>query len=218
MNVFIIGITGNIGGLLAQRLVSKGDTVHGLVRRYEQQAELAARGINTVVGDLANMSVDTLTAKFGNADAIVFSAGSNGGKMETTKSIDGDGVTKAIEAAQRAQINRFALVSVFPESWRERNLSDEVEYYFIVKKKADIVLSRSDLDWLILRPSLLVDGPGTGIVSLGPAEFHDQIAYADVAETLAELLHEPRISQQILELNTGFTPICDAINANIRLH
>ncbi|WP_211147000.1 NAD(P)-binding oxidoreductase [Paenibacillus dokdonensis] len=125
-------------------------------------------------------------------------------------------VTKAIEAAQRAQINRFALVSVLPESWRERNLGDEVEYHFTVKKKADIVLSRSDLDWLILRPSLLVDNPGTGLVSLGPAEFHDQIAYADVAETLAELLHEPRISQQILELNTGSTPIRDAINANIR--
>ena len=218
MNVFIIGITGNIGGLLAQKLVSKGDTVHGLVRRYEQQEELAARGINTAVGDLATMSVDTLAAAFGNADAIVFSAGSNGGKMEFTKSIDGEGVTKAIEAAERAQINRFALVSVLPESWRERNLGDEVEYYFTVKKKADIVLSRSDLDWLILRPSLLVDNPGTGVVSLGPAEFHDQIAYADVAETLAELLHEPRISRQILELNTGSTPIRDAINANIRRH
>ncbi|WP_397386993.1 NAD(P)H-binding protein [Paenibacillus sp. ClWae2A] len=68
-----------------------------------------------------------------------------------------------------------------------------------MKKKADIALSRNDLDWLILRPSLLVDIPGKGFVSLGPAEFHDQIAYADVAETLAELLHEPRIRQQILD-------------------
>ncbi|MGN9865367.1 NAD(P)H-binding protein [Bacillus swezeyi] len=216
MDVFIIGITGNIGGLLAQKLVSKGDTVHGLVRRDEQRADLAAQGVNAVVGDLATMSVEALAAAFGNVDAIVFSAGSNGGKKEVTKAIDGDGVTKAIEAARRAGINRFALVSVLPESWRERNLGDEVEYYFAVKKKADIALSRSDLDWLILRPSLLVDDPGTGTVSLGPAEFHGQIARADVAETLAELLHEPRISQQILELNTGSTPIRDAVKANIR--
>lgn len=41
MDVFIIGITGKIGGLLAQRLLSKGDTVHGLVRRDEQRADLA---------------------------------------------------------------------------------------------------------------------------------------------------------------------------------
>ncbi|WP_211147001.1 NAD(P)H-binding protein [Paenibacillus dokdonensis] len=91
MNVFIIGITGNIGGLLAQRLISKGDSVHGLVRRNEQQADLAERGVNTAVGDFANMTVDMLADVFGNVDAIVFSAGSNGGKMEVTKSIDGDG-------------------------------------------------------------------------------------------------------------------------------
>lgn len=89
-------------------------------------------------------------------------------------------------------------------------------YYYAVKKKADIALSRSDLDWLILRPSLLVDDPGIGTVSLGPAEFHGQVARADVAETLAELLHEPRIGQQIRELNTGSISIRDAAKANVR--
>ena len=216
MDVFIIGITGKIGGLLAQKLLSKGDTVHGLVRRDEQRADLAARGIDVEVGDLASMTVEELAVAFGNADAIVFSAGSNGGSIEATKAINEDGVAKAIEATCRAGVERFALVSVLPESWRERNLGEEVEYYFAAKKKADIVLSRSDLDWLILRPSLLVDDPGIGTVSLGPAEFHEQIARADVAETLTELLHEPRICQQILELNTGSTPIRDAVKANVR--
>ncbi len=216
MDVFIIGITGSIGGLLAQNLLTKGDTVHGLVRRDEQRADLAAQGINAAVGDLTSMSVESLAVAFGNVDAIVFSAGSNGGSMAVTKAIDGDGVTKAIEAARRAGIKRLTLVSVLPESWRERNLGDEVEYYFSVKKKADIALSRSDLDWLILRPSLLVDDPGIGTVSLGSAEFHGQVARADVAETLAELLHEPRIGQQILELNTGSIPIRDAVKANVR--
>jgi uncharacterized protein YbjT (DUF2867 family) len=89
-------------------------------------------------------------------------------------------------------------------------------YYYAVKKKADIAHSRSDLDWLILRPSLLVDDPGIGTVSLGLAEFHGQVARADVAETLAELLHEPRIGQQILELNIGFIPIRDAVKVNVR--
>lgn len=102
------------------------------------------------------------------------------------------------------------------ESWRERDLGEEVAYYFAVKKEADIALSRSGLNWLILRPSLLVDGPGTGAVSLGPAEFHGRIPRDDVAATLAELLHEPRIGRQILELNEGSTPIEDAVRANVR--
>ncbi|WP_443127464.1 NAD(P)-binding oxidoreductase [Gracilibacillus sp. D59] len=216
LRVFIIGITGKIGGLLAQKLLSRGDNVHGLVRCDEQQKALAAQGIETVKGDLASMTVQALTEVFGNADAVVFSAGSNGGSAEVTRAIDDEGVTKAIDAAHQAQIDRFALVSVIPEAWRERNLSDEEEYYFSVKKKADIELTRSGLDWIILRPSLLVDDPGIGTVSLGPAESHEHIARADVAETLVALLHEPRISKQILELNTGSTPIEDAVQAHVR--
>ena len=216
MNVFIIGITGGIGGLLAQKLRCRGDVVHGLVRRHDQRTELAARGMNARVGDLASVSAEELAATFGEVDAIVFSAGSNGGSKEVTKAIDGDGVGKAIEAARLAGVDRFALVSVLPESWRERDLGAEVEYYFAVKKNADIALSRSDLDWLILRPALLLDGPAVGTVSLGPAEFHGQITREDVADTLVELLHEPRIGQQILEVNTGSTPIADAVRANVR--
>ncbi|WP_266393005.1 NAD(P)H-binding protein [Streptomyces canus] len=216
MDVFIIGITGGIGGLLAQKLRSRGDTVHGLVRRDDQQAELATRGVVAHVGDLSSMTVEQLAAAFGDVDVIVFSAGSNGGTREVTTAIDGDGVVKAIEAAGRAGVERFALVSVLPESWRERDLGEEVEYYFAVKKGADIALSRSDLNWLILRPSLLLDGPGNGTVSLGPAEFHGEITRDDVAATLAELLHEPRIGRRILELNTGSTPIEEAVRANVR--
>lgn len=216
MDVFIIGITGGVGGLLARRLLARGDAVHGLVRRDDQRADLSTRGINARVGDLPGMTVEELAAAFGDVDAIVYSAGSNGGSREITKAIDGDGVEKAIRAARLAGIRRFALVSVLPESWRERDLGDELEYYFAVKKKADIALSRSDLDWLILRPSLLLDGQGIGTVSLGPAELHGEIARDDVAETLSELLHEPGISRQILEVNTGPTPIPEAVRANIR--
>jgi uncharacterized protein YbjT (DUF2867 family) len=216
VDVFIIGVTGGIGGLLAQKLRSRGDAVHGLVRREDQQAELATRGVNAHVGDLSSMTAEQLAAGFGDVDVIVFSAGSNGGSTEVTAAIDGDGVVRAIKAARLAGVERFVLVSVLPESWRERDLGEEVEYYFAVKKQADVALSRSDLNWLILRPSLLLDGPGTGTVSLGPAELHGQIARDDVAATLAELLHEPRIGRQILELNTGSTPIEEAVRANVR--
>jgi uncharacterized protein YbjT (DUF2867 family) len=215
-DLFLIGITGGVGRLLARRLRARGDTVRGLVRRDDQRAELATQDMDARVGDLSTMTVDELAAAFRGADAIVFSAGSNGGSREVTKAVDGDGVVKAIAAARLAGVERFALVSVLPESWRERDLGEEVEYYFAVKKEADIALSRSGLNWLILRPSLLVDGPGTGAVSLGPAEFHGRISRDDVAATLAELLHEPRIGRQILELDEGSTPIEDAVRANVR--
>lgn len=199
MKVFVIGVTGGIGGLVAEKLQSRGDTVSGLVRRTDQQTELASRGVQARVGDLASLSAQELAATFGDAEAIVYTAGSNGGAREVTKAIDGDGVATAVAAAGLAGIARLVLVSVLPESWRERELDDEVEYYFAVKKGADVEVSRSDLDWLILRPSLLTDGPG-----------------ADAATTVVELLHEPRLGRQILEVNEGATPITEAVRANVR--
>lgn len=216
MNVFIIGISGRIGDLLAEKLKARDATVRGLVRRPDQQAELSGRGITTELGDLARLTAGELALAFVDVDAIVFTAGSNGGGEEITRTIDRDGLATAIEAAGLAGVERFTLVSVFPESWRERDLGEAVEYYFALKKDADVALSRSGLDWVILRPSLLVDGPGTGNVSLGPAELHGQITRDDVAETLVGLLHEPRIGRQILELTAGSTPIEESIRANVR--
>lgn len=216
MKTFMIGVTGGVGSLLARKLVARGDEVSGLVRRAEQQEALARDGIEGRQGDLVQASADELAALMGPVDTIVFTAGAAGGGKEATTAIDGDGVVKAIEAAHIAGVQRFALVSVFPEAWRERNLGDGFDHYIHVKKTADNALTRSGLDWVILRPAALLDEPGSGTVTLGPAEIHEEISREDVAETLAELIHETRIGQQILEVTAGTTPISDAVRANLR--
>lgn len=216
LRVHIVGATGAVGGLSAALLTARGDSVSGLARTPGQSEQLQERGIRGVVGDLGTLTVRELARVFDGHDVIVYSAGSNGGAREVTTAIDGDSVQRAAEAAERAGVQRFVLVSVLPESWRERQLDDDVEYYFAVKKRAEVALSRTSLDWVILRPSLLTDTPGRGRVSLGPAELHDEISRHDVAATIAELVHEPRIRRQILELNSGGTPIAEAVRDNIR--
>jgi uncharacterized protein YbjT (DUF2867 family) len=216
MKAFIIGVSGAIGGMLADRLVADGIAVAGLVRSPEQQGDLTARGIETHLDELEEMTPEALAQAIAGSDAIVYTAGSNGGPMPVTEAIDGRAVEKAIEAASMAGVSRFILVSVLPESWRERNLGEELEHYFMVKKQADVAVTRSSLDWVILRPSLLLDDPAKHSVSMGPAEIHNEITREDVALTLVELLAEPRISRQILELDRGDTPIREAVQANVR--
>jgi uncharacterized protein YbjT (DUF2867 family) len=216
VKVFIIGISGAVGGLLATDLTGRGDVVSGLVRRDDQRADLATRGIEARVGDVGAMTPQSLAAVLGGVDAVVYTAGSNGGSREVTDAVDGEGVVRALDAARLAGVPRFVLVSVLPEAWRERDLTDDEEHYFAVKKLTDVAVSESDLDWLVLRPSMLVDRAGTGRVALGPAQPHGEIAREDVAATLAELLHEPRIRRQILELDEGETPIASAVRAQVR--
>ncbi|MEU5908998.1 NAD(P)H-binding protein [Micromonospora sp. NPDC047527] len=215
MKVFILGISGAVGRLLADDLSKRGDTVSGLVRRDEQKFELMRRGVHASVGQLADMTVDSLGSMLRGVDAVVYTAGSNGGARDVTAAIDGEGVIRVLEATTLAGVHRFTLVSVMPEAGRDQDLSDDEEFYFAVKKIVDVVVSQSHLDWLILRPSMLLDRPGTGSVSLGPAQPHDEIAREDVAATLAALLHEPRIRRQILELTQGSTPIAIAVSANL---
>jgi uncharacterized protein YbjT (DUF2867 family) len=216
VKVFIVGISGAVGGLLAQDLSGRGDSVSGLVRREDQRADLARRSVEAHVGDIGVLGVHALAPLLAGCDALVYAAGSNGGRRAVTDAVDGEGVVKAIEAAWRGGVPRILLVSVLPEAWRERDLEDDEEHYFAVKKLADVTVSQSDLDWLILRPSMLVDRPGTGRVALGPAQLHGEIPREDVAATLAELLHEPRVRRQILELDEGETPIASAVRANVR--
>lgn len=170
MKVFILGVSGAVGRLLADDLSERGDAVSGLVRRDEQKFELMRRGVHASVGQLAGMSVDSLGSMLRGVDAVVYTAGSNGGARGVTAAIDGEGVVRALEATTLAGVRRFTLVSVMPEAGRDQDLSDDEEFYFAVKKLVDVTVSQSDLDWLILRPSMLIDRPGIGSVSLGPAQ------------------------------------------------
>lgn len=216
MHVFIIGITGGVGSLLAETLRRRGDTVSGLVRKAEQGQLLMQQGITAVLGDLTTLTAAQLAEHIGTADAIAFSAGA-GGNQDATTAIDGEGVAKTIAAADLLPHRpRLVLVSVFPEAWRERDVDADFEHYISVKKRADVAVADSDLDYVILRPAALRDAPGVGRVSLGPAQIHHTITRADVAETLAILLHEPIISRRILEVTEGDTPIAAAVEANAR--
>lgn len=210
MRTFIIGVTGGVGRLLA---VARGDQVTGLVRQQRQQADLAAEGVYSVVGDLTKMNTEDLASVIRRSGSLVFAAGSNDGAREPTD--DGQGLATAIDAARGAGARRFVSVSVLPEAQRELVLDDAVELYIAVKKAGDVELSQTDLDWVVLRPSMLVDKPGVGSVMLGAAAIHGEIARADVAATAAELLHEQRISRQIVELDRGLTPIRDAVLSNV---
>jgi len=216
MRVFIIGVTGRVGGMLADDLLARGDEVSGLVRNPDRHEDLAKRGIAAKPGDLTRLSGRELADLVGPADAIVFTAGAAGTGDEATTAIDGDGVVKAIEAARLAGVGRFALVSVFPEAGRRRETSEGFEHYIVVKKSAEVALTKSDLDWVVLRPATLQDEPGRDTVELGVAEEYGAITRADVARTLAELVHEPGVSRQILELTGGDTPIREAVLAHRR--
>jgi nucleoside-diphosphate-sugar epimerase len=214
MKVIIVGVTGGVGVRVARGLTARGHRVTGMIRHSGQANGLEREGIAAVVGDVATASVETLADLIRGHDIVLFTAGA-GGKdgPEATVAVDGDGPAKVAAAMKIAGVNRFYLVSVFPEAWRERRMDEDFEQYMVEKKRAETQITLTDLDWVILRPSALVNEPGVGTIDLGLAKVHTEIRRDDVAETLITLMERPEIRGSILEVTGGETPIADAVTA-----
>ena len=213
MRVFQIGVAGGVGRRLARILVERGDEVTGMFRDPAQSDAVAALGATPVSGDLINDSVDELAHKMAQHDAIVFSAGAHGTGRDKTTLIDGRGLEKAADAARLAGIKRFVLVSVFPDAGRAGERSEGFEHYMAVKKQADVYLVGTDLDWIIVRPGTLTDGPGDGLVTAGPAIAYGDIRRDNLAAFIAEALHTDGSSRAIVEVTDGSTPVREAARA-----
>ncbi|MFI7124841.1 NAD(P)H-binding protein [Nonomuraea sp. NPDC050153] len=211
MKVFQIGAAGGVGRRLARLLAGRGDEVTGMYRDPAQAETVRASGATPVAGDLIHDPVEALAGKLGGHDAVVFSAGAHGTGMDKTTLIDGKGLEKAADAAARAGVSRFVLVSVFPDALRAGGAGAGFEHYIKVKKSADVYLTRTGLDWLIVRPGTLRDEPGTGRVTAGPAVEYGDVHRDDVAAFIAAALREPALNRVIVELTTGDTPVGDAV-------
>jgi nucleoside-diphosphate-sugar epimerase len=214
MKVIIVGVTGGVGLRVARRLAAGGHQVTGMVRRSEQANKLEREGIATVLGDVATDTVATLADLVKGNDVVLFTAGAGGRDgADATVAVDGNGPAKVAAAMKAVSVHRFYLVSVFPEAWRERRMDQDFEQYMVEKKKAETQITLTDLDWVILRPSALIDEPGVGTVDLGVAKVHQEIRRDDVAETLIGLMERPEIRRSILEVTAGETPIAAAVAA-----
>jgi uncharacterized protein YbjT (DUF2867 family) len=213
MKVFQIGAAGGVGRRLASLLTAGGIEVTGAHRDPAQRAAVEESGATPVLLDLVGASVDELAELLRGHDAVVFSAGAHGTGVDRTTAIDGKGLEKAADAAARAGVPRFLLVSVFPDAGRGREPSEGFEHYMRVKKTADVYLTSSDLDWVIVRPGTLTNDPGTGRVAAGLAIEYGDVPRDDVAAFLAAALREPGLSRMIVELTSGPTPIEEAVRA-----
>lgn len=209
--VFIVGAAGKVGRHLVKQLADKQDRVLALHRRAEQGTELSDLGATPVTGDLTATDVNTLAGQMRGSDAVVFTAGAGGAGIEVTNAIDGRGLELAVDAARQAGVRRFLLVSAFPEAGRNKGMGEGFENYMTVKKRADVYLAATDLDWVILRPGTLSDAPGTGRVTAGPAIAYGDIPRADVAATLVALVEHPQVRRTIIELTEGDRPADEAI-------
>ncbi len=216
MKIVVIGATGGVGRRLLPKLVEAGHEVEGLHRRPEQVRDLQRAGVTPRAGDLMEMEVVDLARLVSGAHAVVFSAGAGGAGREQATKIDGDGPEKLVTAMERENVRRLVLVSVFPEAGRDREPSEGFEHYMACKKRADVAVAASSLDWVLIRPGTLRDAEGTGTVRAGRAVPYGDVARGNVAAVIAGVLARPRLTREAIELTDGDTAVPAALDALAR--
>ncbi|PAE27211.1 sugar epimerase [Paenibacillus sp. 7884-2] len=214
MKVLVIGANGQIGKHLVRLLQeSEEHTVTALVRKEEQAKELEASGVDAILANLED-SVDTLTQAVieSGAEAIIFSAGSGGSTgPDKTLLIDLDGAVKSMEAAERAGVSRFVLVSAIQAHNRESWADSPIKPYMVAKHYADKELEASSLNYTIVRPGNLLNEPAVDKVSAAENLERGGIPREDVAKVLIAALTEEATYRKSFDLVSGESEIADAI-------
>ena len=209
----IVGGNGQIARLLHPLLVARGHTPVALVRSESHRNRLEAVGAAVRLLDIEKATAGDFAAAFEDADAVVFLAGGGpDGNIERKRTVDLEGSLKSIQGAQQAGIGRFVQVSAINVDVPVPDDASPVwRAYVEAKRDADAALRDSGLEWTIIRPGMLTDDDGTGLVELGQDVARAEIPRADVAAVLAEVLDSGTGIGAQWNLVSGETPVADAV-------
>jgi uncharacterized protein YbjT (DUF2867 family) len=208
--VIVIGGHGKVALQLARILTHRGDDVSSVFRNPDHSDDVAATGAKPVTADVERLDTNELAGLLGGHDAVVFSAGAGGGNPARTYAVDRDAAIRVIDAAARAGVKRFVMVSYFaagPDHGVPQG--DPFFPYAEAKAAADAHLRASDLDWTVLGPGRLTLDAATGRIELGKGK--GKVSRADVALVVAAALGDDSTIGRTIDFNNGDIPIAEAL-------
>lgn len=227
MKVVIAGGHGAVARLTSRRLVADGHAVVGIVRHAEQVADLTDDGAEAVVLDLEQARTAEVADALAGADAVVFAAGAGPGSGPARKdSVDRGAAVLLAEAAELAGVRSYVLLSSMGvDQARDGDLPEDTDEVFLAYLHAklaaeDDVLSRADLDVVVLRPGSLTDDEATGQVQLQRSVASGSVPRDDVAAVLTCVLESFEAGSvrrgAVLECVSGQVPVPDAVTEALR--
>jgi len=222
MKIAIAGGHGQIALLLARLITEAGHEAIGIVRNPAHVSDVEQTGAAAIVADLEQLDDDQLALRLRGVDAVVFAAGAGPGSgAERKLSVDRDAAALLADAAERAGIDRYVMVSAMAADTYDPELAvvpakDDAavfQVYLRAKAEADADLRARSMRWTIVRPGGLLDTPPQGTIAVGSTVPRGSIPRADVAAVvLHALLDDTAVGVQF-EVTSGNTPIPAALAA-----
>jgi putative NADH-flavin reductase len=188
MNILVFGATGPTGQQVMKLALSQGHVVT-VFARNPSTLPTNERRLRVVIGDTTRDTSKVAEAVSG--QDVVISALGRHSSFKSDHLIERS-MQAIVPAMERAGVRRLILVAAFGvgESRRDAPLLPRIMYcvllsdIFADKKIAEDNVRRSRLDWTIVYPVLLTNGPMTGAYRVGERlELHGipKISRSDVA-------------------------------------
>lgn len=200
MELVVFGATGGTGSRLVDQALAAGHGVTAVVRDLSRLPDRP--GLTAVRADLSDPA--GTGAAVAGRDAVISAIGSRDGRAPTTACA---GSASAIIAAMRERgVRRLVVVS---NSGMHVDEVDGPLNRFVVKpvlgrvlrhpfadmRRMEELVRTSDVDWTIVRPPMLTDGPRTGRcrTAIGRnARGGNRVSRADLADQLLRCLADER--------------------------
>ena len=212
----IIGGHGKVAMELSRILSAEGTHVTSFIRNPDHRADVAATGAAPVLLDVERSTTAEIAEALRGHDAVVWSAGAGGGSPERTYSVDRDAAIRSIDAAAEAGVRRYVMVS-YLGAGPDHGVPEDNGFYAYAEAKAaaDAYLRGTDLEWTVLGPGALTDGPSNGLIEVNPTDGSgsSETARANVALVAAAVLGLPSTARRTIEFRDGALPIAAALEA-----
>jgi len=197
MKIVVFGASGKTGLQVVEQALSLGTEVTAFVRR-ENSIILNHQSLKVVVGQLDDIELIKTAIK--DADACASTLG--GGSLTHHSPEIVKGITNVISAMESVGVNRLIYLSSLGAG-ESRYYMSPIPRFLIADlllrvpladhNKNEMQIKSSKLNWTIVRPGSLFDGPATGNVHHGAESTslkdNKPISRADVASFMVEQLN-----------------------------
>lgn len=205
MKIVIFGAAGGTGRDVVEQALAQGHRVTAF-DRHPAALTVEHPRLVKVQGDI--FDTEQVEAAIVGQDAVVCVLGVG---PQVTQPVCSIGTKHIIEAMQKHGVKRFICQSAFVVSaldgeWREvpwivpiLPFFPKVKAMFADKVRQEQFVRQSDLDWIIVRPTQLTNGPKTGIYKVGVPSFirpNAKISRADVADFILTQLNDATYQHQ----------------------
>ncbi len=204
--VLILGASGGIGIEAVRLALDKGHQVRALARNADR-IQIVHPALETRSADAADP--DAVRYALEEVDAVIYAIGVAPNLRRMFAPIDVFSRTTAILVSEmaRAGVSRLVAVTGFGAGDSRRALSfpERVPHRLFLgsayddKDRQETMIRESDLDWLIVRPTILTNGRGRGRyqILVSPDKWRNGlIARRDVADFLVNEVTAPSYSRE----------------------